>query len=58
MDERVTAQAAQRSSNLPVKSTADIAIDGMIAAGIDTLYCLPGVQNDPFFDACGTASRR
>ena len=51
MDERVTAQAAQRSSNLPVKSTADIAIDGMIAAGIDTLFCLPGVQNDPFFDA-------
>ncbi len=19
--------------------------------GIDTLFCLPGVQNDPFFDA-------
>ena len=36
MDERVTAQAAQRSNALPVKSTADIAIDGMIAAGIDT----------------------
>jgi acetolactate synthase-1/2/3 large subunit len=51
MDERVTAQAAQRSNALPVKSTADIAIDGMIAAGIDTLFCLPGVQNDPFFDA-------
>src|SRR5207302_8420012 len=43
--------AAQRSTALPVKSTADIAIDGMIAAGIDTLFCLPGVQNDPFFDA-------
>ena len=51
MDERVTAQAAQRSNALPVKSTAEIAIDGLIAAGIDTLYCLPGVQNDPFFDA-------
>ncbi len=26
-------------------------VDALRAAGIDTLFCLPGVQNDPFFDA-------
>src|SRR5262245_27791303 len=39
-----TADAARRS-------TAEIVIERLIAHGIDTLYCLPGVQNDPFFDA-------
>jgi acetolactate synthase I/II/III large subunit len=51
MDERVTAQSSQRSNALPQRSTADIVIDGLVATGIDRLYCLPGVQNDPFFDA-------
>jgi acetolactate synthase-1/2/3 large subunit len=37
---------------LPVRrTTAQIVIERLIAHGIDTLYCLPGVQNDPFFDA-------
>src|SRR3954469_10679333 len=31
--------------------TAKIVIERLIAHGIDTLFCLPGVQNDPFFDA-------
>jgi acetolactate synthase I/II/III large subunit len=39
-----TAEATRRS-------TAEIVIERLIAHGIDTLYCLPGVQNDPFFDA-------
>ena len=26
-------------------------LGALIAHGIDTLFCLPGVQNDPFFDA-------
>ena len=33
------------------RSTADIMVDGLIANGVDTLYTLPGIQNDPFFDA-------
>ena len=33
------------------KTTANIVIERLIAHGIDTLFCLPGVQNDPFFDA-------
>jgi len=30
---------------------AEVTIKTMVANGIDTLYCLPGVQNDDFFDA-------
>lgn len=30
---------------------ADHVIDALRGAGIDTLFCLPGVQNDDFFDA-------
>jgi acetolactate synthase I/II/III large subunit len=33
------------------RTTAKIVIERLIAHGIDTLFCLPGVQNDPFFDA-------
>ncbi|MDQ8732381.1 thiamine pyrophosphate-dependent enzyme [Bradyrhizobium sp. LHD-71] len=51
MDERTAAQSAQRSNAQPHRSTADIVIDSLVGAGIDKLYCLPGVQNDPFFDA-------
>ena len=32
------------------KSIADLAVQGLIANGIENLYCLPGVQNDGFFD--------
>jgi len=32
-------------------TVADLVVDSMIANGIDHLYCLPGVQNDPLFDA-------
>ena len=38
----------------PVRSPttiADLCVAGLGALGIDTLFCLPGVQNDPFFDA-------
>jgi acetolactate synthase-1/2/3 large subunit len=33
------------------RTTASIVIERLLAHGIDTLFCLPGVQNDPFFDA-------
>jgi acetolactate synthase-1/2/3 large subunit len=32
------------------RTTASILLDEMVLHGIDTLYCLPGVQNDDFFD--------
>ncbi len=32
-------------------SAAQAAVRALAANGIDALYCLPGVQNDPFFDA-------
>jgi acetolactate synthase-1/2/3 large subunit len=34
-----------------LRTTAKIVIDRLIAHGIETLFCLPGVQNDAFFDA-------
>jgi acetolactate synthase-1/2/3 large subunit len=33
------------------RSIAHHILDGMRATGIRQLFCLPGVQNDPFFDA-------
>ncbi len=33
------------------RSIAQHILDGMKATGIHQLFCLPGVQNDPFFDA-------
>ena len=32
-------------------NVASVVVETLIANGIDQLYCLPGVQNDPFFDA-------
>ena len=33
------------------RNTAEAIVAHLVANGIDRLYCLPGVQNDPFFDA-------
>ena len=33
------------------RTIAQHILDGMKATGIRQLFCLPGVQNDPFFDA-------
>jgi acetolactate synthase-1/2/3 large subunit len=38
-------------SERPRRSAAAIVIDSMVAHGIERLYCLPGVQNDQFFNA-------
>ena len=38
-------------TNLAKLNCAEIVIKTMVANGMDTLYCLPGVQNDDFFDA-------
>jgi acetolactate synthase-1/2/3 large subunit len=39
------------TTNLAKLNAAESVIKTLIANGIDTLYCLPGVQNDDFFDA-------
>jgi acetolactate synthase-1/2/3 large subunit len=39
------------ATNLARLNAAESVIKTLIANGIDTLYCLPGVQNDDFFDA-------
>jgi acetolactate synthase I/II/III large subunit len=36
---------------MPRLNTAQALVQALLAHGIDKLYCLPGVQNDPFFDA-------
>jgi acetolactate synthase-1/2/3 large subunit len=38
-------------------NAAEVTIKTMIANGLDTLYCLPGVQNDDFFDALVRAGK-
>jgi acetolactate synthase-1/2/3 large subunit len=40
------------------RNTAQALVEGLIANGIETLYALPGVQNDPFFDALYHAQNR
>ena len=32
-------------------NAAEALVSGLVANGIETIYALPGVQNDPFFDA-------
>lgn len=40
----------QLYSNFMTHTVAEIAIHSLIKNKIEYLYCLPGVQNDPFFD--------
>src|SRR5947209_6945914 len=39
------------SENMPQMTTAEAIVAGLIAHGLDTIYALPGVQNDHLFDA-------
>ena len=43
---------------MPQLNTAEAVAASLVANGIDTLFCLPGVQNDPFFDALYDAHER
>ncbi len=36
---------------MAIKNTAEVLVESLIANGMDTVFCLPGVQNDPFFAA-------
>src|SRR5438445_1438566 len=44
--------------SMPTMTTAEAIVAGLIAHGLDTLYALPGVQNDQLFDALFGASTR
>ena len=44
-----TEDTAHRLPETPTVAT--IAVSGLRSLGVDTLFCLPGVQNDDFFDA-------
>lgn len=39
------------TTNLARMNAAEVVVRTLVANGIDKLYCLPGVQNDDFFDA-------
>ncbi len=34
------------------RSVAELTVNSLISNGLETLYCLPGLQLDPFLDAC------
>lgn len=40
------------------RTCAQQVVDGLLRHGIDTLFCLPGIQNDHFFDALYDAQDR
>ncbi len=46
----MTAIGAGSTSRRPA-TVAGLAVEALRAVGVDTLFCLPGVQNDDFFDA-------
>jgi acetolactate synthase-1/2/3 large subunit len=41
-----------------IMNTAEAIVQALIAHGLDTIYTLPGVHNDPFFDALFKAANR
>jgi acetolactate synthase-1/2/3 large subunit len=43
---------------MPRMRTADAVVESLLRHGIDTVYCLPGVHNDHFFDALHGADGR
>jgi len=44
-------KAAKKKTAPAEMTTAEAIVASLIAHGLDTLYALPGVQNDPLFDA-------
>ncbi len=53
-----TGIATKAATEIATLTTAEAAVETMVRNGIDTLYCLPGVQNDMFFDALHGAQDR
>src|SRR4051794_5760899 len=48
----------QQGPIMPIMTTAEAIVAALIAHGLDTIYTLPGVHNDPFFDALFKAADR
>src|SRR5438045_865061 len=46
-----SSQSICQFSTMPQMTTAEAIVAGLIAHGLDTIYALPGVQNDHLFDA-------
>ena len=40
-----------KNAETQTMTAGEAVVDGLIRNGIDTLFCLPGIQNDLFFDA-------
>src|SRR5262249_10146008 len=51
-------QHARGYARMVTMTTAEATVATLIAHGIDTMYALPGVHNDPLFDALFKASDR
>src|SRR6266850_5344909 len=51
MTQRLTTRCARASNTMDRMTTAEATVAALIAHGLDTIYALPGVHNDPFFDA-------
>jgi acetolactate synthase-1/2/3 large subunit len=43
---------------MPIMTTAETVIATLLAHGIDTLFALPGVHDEPLFDVAHKASDR
>ena len=55
-DNRIAPPEESASASPAPMTTAEVVVGALIAHGIDTLYALPGVHNDHFFDALFKAS--
>ena len=55
---RKTARPARPAANAEIMTTADAVVATLIAHGLNTIYALPGVQNDDLFEALFKASDR
>jgi acetolactate synthase I/II/III large subunit len=53
-----TKKSRRTSVETRTMTTAEAAVETLVAHGLDTIYALPGVQNDHLFDALYKASNR
>src|SRR5262249_48693232 len=54
----MTSRHQQGPRPMPTMTTAEAIVAALLAHGLDTIYALPGVHNDPFFDALFKATDR
>ena len=44
-------RVVRRTCCMPRLSTAEATVETLLRHGLDTIYALPGLHNDPLFDA-------